>query len=68
LLKVDCEGAELDIFKNIKPKNLNKIGKIVIETHSEYIDGYVRNILTENNFKIYSKGTILFAFASSTTE
>ena len=68
LLKVDCEGAELDIFKNIKPENLNKIGKMVIETHSEYIDGYVRNILTENNFKIYSKGNILFAFASSTTE
>lgn len=64
LLKIDCEGAELDIFENIKPENLNKIGKMVIETHSDYIDGYIRNVLTENNFEIYSKDNILFAFSS----
>ena len=64
LLKIDCEGAELDIFENIKPENLNKISKMVIETHSDYINGYIRNVLTENNFEIHSKGNILFAFSS----
>jgi FkbM family methyltransferase len=65
LLKVDCEGAELDIFESIKLENLNKIGKMVIETHSDYIDSYIRNFLTENNFEIHSKGNILFATNSS---
>jgi FkbM family methyltransferase len=65
LLKVDCEGAELDIFESIKPENLNRIGKMVIETHSDYIDTYIRNVLAENNFEIHSKGNILFAFSSS---
>ena len=63
LLKIDCEGAELDIFESIKLENLNKIGKMVIETHSDYIDSYIINFLTENNFKIHSKGNILFAFS-----
>lgn len=65
LLKVDCEGSELDIFESIKPENLNRIGKMVIETHSDYIDSYIRNFLTENNFEIHSKDNILFAFAPS---
>ena len=68
LVKIDCEGAELDIFESIKPENLNKIGKMVIETHSDYIDSYVRDVLTKNNFKIYNKNNIIFAFASSIIE
>lgn len=65
LLKIDCEGSELDIFESIKPENLNKIGKLVIETHSDYIDNYIRNILAENNFEIHRKNNIIFAFAPS---
>ena len=61
LLKIDCEGSELDIFESITTENLNKIRKMVIETHSDYIDTFIKNKLFENNFEIINKGNIIFA-------
>jgi FkbM family methyltransferase len=65
LLKIDCESSELDVFETITSENLNKISKLVIETHSDYIDNFIRNKLIEHNFKIKNKGNILFATNSS---
>jgi FkbM family methyltransferase len=61
LMKIDCEGSELDIFESITIENLNKINKMVIETHSDYIDGFIRTKLIENNFEIINRGNIIFA-------
>ena len=55
LLKIDCEGSELDIFESITTENLNKIRKMVIETHSDYIDTFIKNKLFENNFEVRTK-------------
>jgi len=55
LLKIDCEGSELDIFESITTENLNKINKMVIETHSDYINNFIRNKLFENNFEVIGK-------------
>jgi FkbM family methyltransferase len=55
LLKIDCEGSELDIFESITTENLNKIRKMVIETHSDYIDTFIKNKLFENNFEVKTK-------------
>ncbi|MEM2465224.1 MAG: FkbM family methyltransferase [Candidatus Bathyarchaeia archaeon] len=35
LLKIDCEGCEKEIFKNLKNETLKKIKEIVLEYHSE---------------------------------
>ena len=59
LLKVDCEGSELDIFESITTENLNKINKMVIETHSDYINNFIRNKLSENNFEVIGKEGIV---------
>jgi FkbM family methyltransferase len=55
LLKIDCEGSELDIFESITTENLNKIRKMIIETHSDYIDTFIKNKLFENNFEVKTK-------------
>ena len=67
-MKVDCEGAELEIFTTITNTNLKKIDRIVIETHSEEIDNLVHKKLLDTNFKVYKHpsganngGNILFA-------
>jgi FkbM family methyltransferase len=50
-LKVDCEGAELDLFNTIDKEYLKyNIKKIAIEYHSSKIYETIINILTENNF------------------
>ena len=36
LCKIDCEGAEFDILKQLKPKDLNKIDAFVLEYHPGY--------------------------------
>ena len=38
LCKIDCEGAELDILKQVTEKELRKIDSFVIEYHSESYD------------------------------
>ena len=35
LLKMDCEGCENEVFKNLKNETLKKIKEIVLEYHSE---------------------------------
>lgn len=52
-LKVDCEGAELDLFKTITEENLQRVQKTVIEYHSEEILSYLIPRLTESGLKIY---------------
>lgn len=59
LLKIDCEGSELDIFESITTENLNKIKKMVIETHSDYIDAFIKNKLFENNFEVKTKKNVV---------
>lgn len=54
-LKVDCEGAELDLFKTISEENLQKIQRTVIEYHSEEILSYLIPRLTESGLKIYDR-------------
>ena len=58
-LKIDCEGSELDIFESITTENLNKIKKMVIETHSDYIDTFIKNKLFENNFEVKTKKDVV---------
>lgn len=54
-LKLDCEGAELDIFENITKETLKKIKKISLEFHSSKIRDKIKNILLSNNFVIESE-------------
>ena len=55
LIKIDCEGSELDLFETISSENLNKINKMVIETHSDYINNFIKEKLLNNNFEVKSK-------------
>jgi hypothetical protein len=61
LLKIDCEGSELDLFQTITSENLTKIDKLIIETHSDYIDNFIKEKLIQNNFNVKNKNNILFA-------
>jgi FkbM family methyltransferase len=36
-LKIDCEGAELDVIDGISEENLAKISKIALEFHANYL-------------------------------
>ena len=36
-LKIDCEGAELDVIDGISEENLAKISKIALEFHPRYL-------------------------------
>ena len=36
-LKIDCEGAELDVIDGISDENLGKISKIALEFHANYL-------------------------------
>ena len=67
-MKVDCEGAEYELFQTITNTNLKRIHRVVIETHSEEINSFVEKRLLETNFKIYKHpneanngGNIIFA-------
>jgi FkbM family methyltransferase len=55
LIKIDCEGSELDLFETITLDNLNKINKMVIETHSDHISNFIKEKLLNNNFEVTSK-------------
>ena len=62
-LKLDCEGAEYEIIKNLPIAYLEKIDKIIIEYHSA--DSYpellneLKEIFTNHNFKIDVKPSFL---------
>jgi hypothetical protein len=51
-LKIDCEGAEKEIFQEITKDTLNKINKIVVEYHSDEIKTIIVNKINEYGFKI----------------
>jgi hypothetical protein len=59
--KIDCEGSEYDIFKTITSKNLKKIKRYCIETHSEEILELVVSVLLKNNFDVKIKDNMIFA-------
>jgi FkbM family methyltransferase len=51
-LKLDCEGAEQDIFKTIKDYSLKKIKKISLEFHTIEIRNQITEKLIQNGFEI----------------
>ena len=51
-LKIDCEGAEKDIFEEISKETISKINKMVIEFHSSEIKEMILNKLNSFGFKI----------------
>lgn len=58
-LKLDCEGAEYEIIKNLPSKYFEKINKMVIEyhmadTHPELLTE-LKEILSKQNFKLETK-------------
>ena len=58
-LKLDCEGAEYEIIKNLPSSYFEKIDKMVIEyhmadTHPEFLTE-LKEILLSQNFKIETK-------------
>jgi FkbM family methyltransferase len=52
LVKIDCEGGELDIFETISEQNLNKIKNFTIEVHSNEIHSFIYNKLVEFNYDV----------------
>lgn len=52
LIKIDCEGGELDIFKTITEQNLNKIKNFAIEYHSNEILEFIKKKLISFNYEI----------------
>jgi len=62
-LKLDCEGAEYEIIKNLPLTYLEKIDKMIIEyhmtdSHPELLSE-LKEILTNHNFKINTKSSFL---------
>ena len=58
-LKLDCEGAEYEIIKNLPSEYFRKIKKIVIEyhmadTHPDLLDELIKKLKAEN-FKLETK-------------
>ena len=58
-LKLDCEGAEYEIIKNLPSEYFRKIKKMVIEyhmadTHPELLDELIKKLKAEN-FKLETK-------------
>ena len=58
ILKIDCEGGEYDIFYNIAPEKLSKIGVILMEYHNlqnidvRYTGQAIIEYLEQNNFRL----------------
>lgn len=59
--KIDCEGSEIDIFKDIFDYNLKNIDRYCIETHSDEIKDFIVNKLSNSNFEIKLRDNIVFA-------
>jgi len=60
LLKIDCEGSELEIFNAIDDR-LGQIKKIVCETHSPEINTVVYNRLNSAGFRIKTVENLIYA-------
>lgn len=52
LLKIDCEGAELDILNSANYKDMQKVQNLVMETHSGYSQKALCLKLKEYGFSI----------------
>lgn len=53
LLKIDCEGAELEVLESLNPANFSRIKRIALEYHELYVPGQttgLREILKKNGF------------------
>ncbi len=59
LLKIDCEGAELDILRSASIKQFKKIKNIVMETHSNYKEKDLLFSIKAAGFNIVSYKRIL---------
>lgn len=46
LLKIDCEGGEIDVLKSIFPKQFAQIKRIIIEYHNHIIQNEDQKIVT----------------------
>lgn len=46
LLKIDCEGAEIDILKSISDNKMGLIKKIIVEYHNNIIQNEDKKIIT----------------------
>jgi FkbM family methyltransferase len=52
LMKIDCEGAELDIFAGLKKTNISAVKNIVMETHDAYNERSLYHQLIDCGFSI----------------
>jgi FkbM family methyltransferase len=52
MLKIDCEGAELEILENSSPETLRRIRKIVGEYHGNYKLDELRKFLESHSFDV----------------
>lgn len=57
-LKVDNEGSEIDIFKNLSKEIFLMLDKIVIEYHSDLGKKILIDILQKNNFSLHFSGDV----------
>lgn len=63
LLKMDVEGAELEILKSASKKDLKKIDCMVIEVHKDVVDVLeLENLLRKNGFKCLVCKDCLYSF------
>ena len=53
LMKIDCEGAEIDILKNTPASFFGCIENIVMETHNNYSQKELVNIIRNKGFEIF---------------
>ena len=59
VLKVDCEGAEVEIFDRLSRDALRRMDTIFIEWHSREILAKIQNILNESGFSVCVRRTTL---------
>lgn len=52
LLKVDCEGAEIDIFNSACVEEMERVSNIVMETHEAYDEGQLFNRIKHLGFRV----------------
>jgi FkbM family methyltransferase len=52
VLKLDCEGAELEILENSSPGTLSRVRKIVGELHGAYKLDSLRQFLESHSFQV----------------
>jgi FkbM family methyltransferase len=65
VLKLDCEGAELEILENSSPETLKRVSKIVGEYHSDYKLEALRQFLESHSFQFDSSEGMFRARSTS---